>query len=71
MESAKILYFIRSLADGLDPNTGQEFEPGSPYQHPDTIRALFGALQALERDKQKQVSQPYFPPHAVKSWDES
>ena len=70
MESAKALSIIRYLADGVDPATGETFAPGSPYQHPDTIRALFSAVQALEHDKQNHESHSCFPPHAGKTWDE-
>jgi hypothetical protein len=48
MEKADALKIIQQLADGIDPHTGQAFGAGSPYQHPDTVRALFVALRALD-----------------------
>ena len=48
MEKADALKIIQQLADGIDPHTGQVFGAGSPYQHPDTVRALFVALRALD-----------------------
>ena len=48
MEKAAALKIIQQLADGVDPQTGQAFRADSPYQHPDTVRALFVALHALE-----------------------
>jgi hypothetical protein len=39
---------IRQLAEGTDPHTGKAFAADSPYQHPDTVRALFVALRVLE-----------------------
>ena len=42
------LGILRQLADGTDPQSGKPFRADSPYQHPDTVRALFLALRALE-----------------------
>ena len=38
---------LQALADGIDPYTGEQFPPDSPYQRADTVRALYAALQAL------------------------
>ncbi len=48
MEKADALKIIQQLADGIDPHTGKAFGADSPYQHPDTVRALFVALRALD-----------------------
>jgi len=48
MEREAALKIIQQLASGIDPHTGEVFRADSPYQHPDTIRALFVALRALE-----------------------
>ncbi len=48
MEKAAALKIIQQLADGVDPHSGTAFGADSPYQHPDTVRALFVALHALE-----------------------
>ncbi len=40
---------IESLADGLDPFTGQGIGPDSPLQSPDVVRALQTALIALDK----------------------
>jgi hypothetical protein len=49
MEYEQASDIIRQLADGLDPNTGQPFPTDSPFQHPQIVRALFVAGQALDR----------------------
>lgn len=54
MEASKAKEILRSLADGRDPATGQQFPPDSPYQQADTVRALFMALEALERGSGRQ-----------------
>ena len=48
MEKAAALKILQQLADGTDPHTGKAFGADSPYQHPDTVRALFEAMRAVE-----------------------
>ena len=38
---------LRSLANGLDPHTGQALAPSSPLHHADVVRALFAGAEAL------------------------
>lgn len=49
MDAAQALRIVSALANGANPNTGEVFPPDSPYQSPNIIRALFLAVQALER----------------------
>lgn len=39
---------LEALASGIDPISGEVFETGSPYNHPEVIRALFFALNGLK-----------------------
>lgn len=48
MERSNALRIINSLANGVNPATGEIFAADSPYQHPDTVRALFEAVRALD-----------------------
>jgi len=48
MERLQTLTILNALANGIHPATGEQFGPDSPCQHPDTVRALFSALRALE-----------------------
>lgn len=48
MELQTVLSTLRQLADGIDPATGEVFPPDSPYQQPQTVRALFTAIKYLE-----------------------
>jgi len=48
MNDERALATLQALADGVDPATGATFPTGSPYQHPDTVRALYHAIRALE-----------------------
>ena|SRR5579863_10072875 len=47
MEKREIIRALRSLAAGIDPQTGEEIPPDSPYQHIKTIRALRLAAKEL------------------------
>ncbi len=49
MEHQKAVEIIDSLANGIDPNTGEIFEKNSPYNDPDIIRALFYAKDNLKK----------------------
>ena len=48
MERNETLRILNALASGADPATGEQFAADSPYQHPDTVRALFAAIKAVE-----------------------
>jgi len=48
MERQETLRIISALANGVDPATGERFGADSAYQHPDTVRALYEAVKALE-----------------------
>ena len=47
MEREQALKILTALANGVHPTTGEVFAADSPYQHPDTVRALFEAVRAL------------------------
>ena len=49
MEQAQALAVVRSLANGVDPESGEVFPPDSAYQRPLVVRALYEAAAALER----------------------
>lgn len=48
MEREHTLRILNALANGVHPATGEKFAADSPYQHPDTVRALFEAVRAIE-----------------------
>ena len=47
MEKQAALHIVQALAQGIDPQTGETFPADSAYQHPQTVRALFEAAEAL------------------------
>ena len=48
MDNETTLRILNALANGVHPATGETFGADSPYQHPDTVRALFEAMRAVE-----------------------
>lgn len=48
MEKQQALKILHALAGGVHPATGEVFAADSAYQHPDTVRALFEAVKAVE-----------------------
>jgi hypothetical protein len=48
MEREQTLRILNALANGVHPATGEKFAADSPYQHPDTVRALFEAMRAID-----------------------
>jgi hypothetical protein len=73
MESDKALGILKALADGVDPRTGAAFPADSPYQHPDSVRALCWAVQALEHPapaRERPVKPRSAPANAGRPWSE-
>jgi hypothetical protein len=48
MEREQALKILNALANGVHPATGEVFAADSPYQHPDTVRALLEAVRIIE-----------------------
>ncbi|MCI3950847.1 MAG: hypothetical protein K0R53_344 [Burkholderiales bacterium] len=48
MEKEQTLKILNALANGVHPATGEQFSADSPYQHPDTVRALLEAVRVIE-----------------------
>lgn len=48
MNKEQTLRILNALANAIHPATGEKFGADSPYQHPDTVRALFEAMRAVE-----------------------
>ena len=48
MEREQTLRILNALASGVHPATGEQFAADSPYQHPDTVRALYESIRVLQ-----------------------
>ncbi len=71
MEKQAVLQILHTLAQGIDPHTGESFPADSPYQHPDTVRALLEAARALA-DSVPTRARPVhgLPENAGKPWSD-
>src|SRR5712664_327494 len=70
MDSAQALAVVRSLANGVDPESGEVFPAESPYQRPQTVRALYEAATALERIERFDRRKAQMPPKTGEPWTE-
>lgn len=67
MDEMKALAIVSTLANGVNPLTGEIFPADSPYQTVDVVRALFLASRALETAS-KPRSRAHMPGNAGKRW---
>ena len=70
MDAAQALAVVRSLANGVDPESGEVFAPESPYQRPQTVRALYEAAAALERIERFERRKAQMPAKTGEPWSE-
>ena len=70
MEAIQALAVVRSLANGVDPETGEVFAPESPYQRPQVVRALYEAATALERIERFERRKAQLPQKTGEPWNE-
>jgi hypothetical protein len=52
METSEAKTLLNTLANGIDPVTGEVLPDTSPYNDPRVIRALFSVLYPAKRNKQ-------------------
>jgi hypothetical protein len=69
MDIENSLKIIQALAGGCDPYSGEEYPADSPYQQAETVRALFMAKEALERNKMADERLRNLPGNAGKAWE--
>lgn len=70
MEQAQALSVVRSLANGVDPESGEVFPPESAYQRPLVVRALYEAAAALERMERFERRKAQLPQKTGEPWTE-
>jgi len=69
MNTKRALEIISLLSDGLNPYTGEVLTDNA-YQHPDTVRALYKAKEALIRLINIEKRQKDLPEHTGMNWSE-
>lgn len=70
MDLAQALVIVRSLANGVDPESGEVFPMESAYQRPQTVRALYEAAAVLERHERFERRKAKLPGKTGEPWNE-
>ena len=70
MDAAQALAVVRSLANGIDPESGEVFPPESVYQRPQVVRALYSAAAALEHAEHTERRKAQLPQKTGEPWSE-
>ena len=68
LESA--LPIVRALADGVNPVTGEQYPASSPYAEPRALRALFSAIDLMQREVERERRRERLPANFGKPWSE-
>jgi len=68
LESA--LPIVKALADGVNPVTGEQYPQDSPYAEPRALRALFSAIDLMQREVEKERRRERLPANFGKPWSE-
>jgi hypothetical protein len=68
LESA--LPIVKALADGINPVSGEQYPEGSPYAEPRALRALFSAIDLMQREVEKERRRERLPANFGKPWNE-
>lgn len=70
MELSSALPIVRALADGVNPVNGEMFPETSPYAEPRTLRALYSAVDLMEKEVQREKRREKLPANFGKPWTE-
>jgi hypothetical protein len=61
---------VKALADGVNPVTGEQYPQDSPYAEPRALRALFSAIDLMQREVEKERRRERLPANFGKPWSE-
>jgi hypothetical protein len=71
MQLDTALPIVRALADGVNPVTGEAYPDHSPYAEPRTLRALYSAVDLMQREVEREKRRERLPANFGKPWTES
>ncbi len=63
MELTRAIEYLTTLADGIDPATGEILPDGHICNRGDTVRALYAVLQSADKKKERKL-----PANAGQPW---
>ena len=64
----RVLRILESLAQGIDPYTGDVLSETSPFNQVETVRALYKAINALKWQMEQKSDPTDLPKNAGKPW---
>ena len=70
MQIESALPIVRALADGVNPVTGESYPEESPYAEPRTLRALFSAVDLMQKEVEREERRKRLPANFGKPWTE-
>ena len=68
MQLESALPIVKALADGVNPVTGEAYPEHSPYAEPRALRALFTAVDLMQREVEKERRRERLPANFGKQW---
>ena len=68
MQLDAALPIVRALADGVNPVTGEAYPDQSPYAEPRTLRALYSAVDLMQREVERERRRERLPANFGKPW---
>lgn len=70
MQLESALPIVKALADGVNPVTGEQYPENSPYAEPRALRALFSAVDLMQREVERARRRERLPANFGKPWKE-
>jgi hypothetical protein len=71
MQLDAALPIVRALADGINPVTGEAYPDQSPYAEPRTLRALYSAVDLMQKEVEREKRRQMLPANFGKSWTQA
>ena len=71
MQLDAALPIVRALADGVNPVTGEAYPEHSPYAEPRALRALYSAVDLMQREVERERRRQLLPANFGKPWTQA
>ena len=68
MQILAALPIVQALADGVNPVTGEAYPDQSPYAEPRTLRALYSAVDLMQKEIEREKRRERLPANFGKPW---
>lgn len=68
MQLEAALPIVRALADGINPVTGETYPDHSPYAEPRALRALYSAVDIMQKEIDRERRRERLPANFGKPW---